>query len=131
MASLQQAGSWQETLWREWRFGNDQRYIGRLYKLIAGWSVAQTVSDRLERQGRPYATQVEHAIRQACVFRSKATYGWDKHLRHLDRDRRRSVEVDVYLIHLEAHHWPARFVARHRLVDQGGDAVEGVCESWL
>jgi hypothetical protein len=125
MTKQNHLADWPEMLWREWRFSADAAYRGRLYKLIAGLQL-RAEEWQLKRQGRPYATQVEAAIRQACAARPKATYDWDKHLRRLERDRCSRTEIDVLLKRLETDHWPERFIAAHRLVDQGGDAVQAL-----
>ena len=115
--------TWESVLWREWHFGDDKEYTKRVLKLISGWSAGFTDKKALEWQGRPYATEVEAAIRQACRIRPRATYSWDKRLRSLDTARRKPGPVEPLLAMLRNPYWPNRFVACHRLVDWGGEAV--------
>jgi hypothetical protein len=114
---------WQATLWREWHFCHDEEYATQVYKLISGWAAHLSETDDLEEQGRPYATQVEVALQQACQARPRATYRWDKWLKRLKQARGRSLADHALLTQLQERHWAERFIARHLLVDRGGEVV--------
>ncbi|MDX1522123.1 MAG: hypothetical protein R3264_10885, partial [Anaerolineae bacterium] len=120
--------SWYEILWREHHYTEDEEYAGRLVKLVTGPKLSRADKAALEAAGRPFASQVETAIRHRCRTRPRATYGWDRRLRQLEQARKRATArpaeaVAALCRQFRDPFWPERFVARHRLVDWGGEAI--------
>jgi hypothetical protein len=118
--------TWQNILWREQQLCRDEEYAERLGKLIPDKQSQTAWLHRraLERQGRPVVGEVEAALRRACAARPKANYDWVERLRRLDQGKRRTIPLAELIAELEAHHWFERFMARHLLIQYGGEAIQ-------
>jgi hypothetical protein len=78
----------------------------------------------LKRQSRPYAAEVEAALRQACKSLPGAKHVWEQRLGRLDRAKEKLTTMHKLIAGLQDHHWLERFVARHVLLHHGGQAVD-------
>jgi len=118
---LELIDTWPNILWREQYFCRDEVYAGYLERLLAdvkvGWG--------LRWRGRPAATEVELAIRQACQALSILTIqeAWLELLEQATEAGRKPQRLNQLLADLEGADWRNRFIARHGLARLGGEAV--------
>lgn len=115
--------NWQEVLWQEWRHCNDSDYAKQLRRIplaeFGGW--IQSLG--FNASPRPYATEVEAALRTACQVNGGVSFLWQKRLDRLDKAKKKSAPLPKLLARLDDHHWLERFIARHVLLYRGGEAV--------
>lgn len=116
--------NWGAILWRERRFCGDKDYAKHLRQIHwtepASWFYSLT----LRRQGRPYAAEVEAALRTACEAHQGIRYYWQPRLDRLDRAKQPLTSFGKLIAHLQDDHWLERFIARHVLLYRGGEAVD-------
>jgi hypothetical protein len=79
---------------------------------------------RPNRKPRPYAHEVEAALRQASHMAWSGQNVWRKYLRRLDQAKGKPIPVETLVTDLNNVHWFKRFLARHILLHQGGEVVE-------
>lgn len=116
--------NWQNIIWREWQHCDDNDYAERLYKAIYRGPISWLYRLNLKRQPRPYAAEVEAALRQACKSLRGAKHVWERRLDRLDRAKEKPIAMPKLAAGLQDHHWLERFVARHVLLSRGGQAVK-------
>jgi hypothetical protein len=116
--------NWQNILWREWHHCDDQDYALRLYKAVYRGPLSWFSRIGLGKQPRPYAAEVEKALRQACQIRPGARHVWQRRLERLDQTKDKAISLQKLTANLQDHHWLERFTARQALLDRGGEAVE-------
>lgn len=73
-------------------------------------------------RGRPYLSEVETALRQACAA-LPAGVGWPEALHQLAAKQNEPASPKALLAELVSEDWTERFVARHRLVRLGQAAI--------
>lgn len=118
--------NWQDILWREWYHCHDQDYARRLYQAVPHGLLSWFRRLGLRRLSRPHAAEVEAALRQACVVRRGARDVWQRRLERLDESKEKPISLEKWVANLQDHHWLERFVARHVLLDRGGEAVDSL-----
>ncbi|MCB9076917.1 MAG: hypothetical protein H6631_04965 [Anaerolineaceae bacterium] len=115
--------NWGAILWRERRFCGDKDYAKHLRRTYltdpASWFYRLT----LRHLGRPYAAEVEAALRSACDTHRGIRYYWQDRLNRLDRAKERTLPISKLTANLQDDHWLERFIARHVLLYRGGEAV--------
>ena len=118
--------NWQNILWREWRHCDDQDYARFLYKTI--YRGPFTWFHRLAGRGqaRPYAAEVETALRRACQAPRGAGYMWKKYLSRLEEAKAKSTPLEKLIANLQDDHWFERLMARHVLLHRGGEVVRSL-----
>ena len=102
---------------------NDPDYAERLYKAAYGGLLSWFQRMSLKNQPRPYAGEVEAALRTACTQRGGAKFVWQERLAELDHEKEKPILISVLIARLSDHHWWERFVARHVLFHRGGEAI--------
>jgi hypothetical protein len=75
-------------------------------------------------RGRPKMAEVENALRQARKERPKIGMTWSQSLRRLECPNEYPASLDEFTVDLDSNRWLDRFIARHRLFDYGGEAVQ-------
>jgi len=118
--------NWQNVIWREWYLCDDPDYAEHLYlalpRLSRGlffWLKRLT----LRQQSRPYAAEVEAALHVLGQKEWSGQHAWQRRLRRLSRARNNPAPLERQIANLQNYHWFARFIARHVLLYQGGEAV--------
>ncbi|MCB0210530.1 MAG: hypothetical protein KDJ52_14425 [Anaerolineae bacterium] len=118
--------NWGATLWRERRFCGDNDYAKHLRRIYwsepASWFYGLT----LRRLGRPYAAEVEAALRSACDAHQGIRYYWQGRLDRLDQAKERATPLRKVIANLQDDHWLERFLARHVLLHRGGEAIDSL-----
>jgi hypothetical protein len=118
--------NWQDILWRERYHCHDQDYARRLYQAVPHGLLSWFKRLGLKRLSRPYAAEVEAALHQACLVRRGARDVWHRRLERLDESKEKPISLEKLAANLQDHHWLERFVARHVLLDRGGEAVDSL-----
>lgn len=116
--------TWQNILWQEWRCCKDRDYGQRLRQAAAGRRFDWFHRLRPNRKPRPYAHEVEAALRQASQTAWGGQNAWRKYLRRLDQTKTKAISVETLIADLNDFHWFKRFLARHILLHRGGEVVE-------
>jgi len=116
---------WQNILWRERHHCNDDEYAGYLYEAIKD----EGHDSMLFPESRPYATEVELALRQGAREQSRIKDIWGQPLDRLYRAKHKPVAPEKLIAKLRYEAWVDRFVARHVLVHRGGEVVEALQQS--
>ena len=60
---------WQNILWREWTWCDDDDYARRIYEAIYSGPLSWLTRWRVRRLARPYAHEIEAALYLACQVR--------------------------------------------------------------
>lgn len=115
--------NWQNILWREWRHCGDKDYARRLYQAVYHGPLSWFRRIGLGKLPRPYAAEVEAALHQACMVRQGAREVWQWRLEQLNQTKEKAILSQKLITNLQDHHWLERFIARHALLDRGGEAV--------
>lgn len=117
---------WRDILRREWYHCGDKDYARRLYRAVFGGPFGwfNRISRALAHLSRPYAGEVEAALRQGCVEGRGARDVWERRLERLDQSLSKDIPVAKLIMNLQDHHWLERFVARHILLHRGGEVIE-------
>lgn len=115
--------NWQDILWREWQHCDDQDYARRLYQSVSHGPLSWFKRFGLQNRPRPLAAEVEAALRQAVAVRRGARDVWQRRLERLDESKEKPVPLEKLVTSLRDNHWLERFVARHVLLDRGGEAA--------
>jgi hypothetical protein len=118
--------SWQNILWQEWRCCKDRDYAQRLRQAIAGLPFGWFHRLIPNRKPRPYAHEVEAALREACNVPWGGRHAWRKYLRRLDQTKDKAIPIETLIADLHNFHWFKRFLARQGLLHRGGEAVEAL-----
>ncbi|MEM7028878.1 MAG: hypothetical protein AAF629_04750 [Chloroflexota bacterium] len=116
--------NWRKTLQLERRHCNDKDYASNLAKILFIDPFNLTTKMGLGIQRRPYANEIETALQMACDESDNARFYWQKRLIQLDKAKRSHTPIQKLIADLSENHWFERFVARHVLVNQGGEAVD-------
>lgn len=116
---------WRDILWREWHHCGDKEYAKRLHQTIFVDLKSSDLFDNftLRQQARPFAAEVEAALRQACTVLPRTRDMWQNRLDHLDRVKTKPILLEKLITDLQGRHWD-RFIARHALLYCGGQAME-------
>lgn len=118
----QLSDSWQNILLREMNHASDGWYADWLRVAIADM-VSSLV---LGNHSRPFITEVELALYQACREDTATKDIWQPWLQQLYREKHKATTVEMLIEQLDSDYWLERFMARHLLVHRGGEAVEAL-----
>jgi hypothetical protein len=116
-----QSLEWKTILWREQHYCNDADYARYLRYAIADLTFNWLAPPKASR---PYAHEVEAALREACAVSGASEHGWRKRLRRLDQIKMQTAPVERFVADLQSFYWLKRFIARHVLFYRGGEAGE-------
>ena len=120
--------NWQEVLWREQRFCQDKDYAKHLRRILLTRPASWFYGFTLNQQARPYAAEVEAALRTACDTHRGVRYYWQRRLDRLDEAKKTVTPLSKLIANLEDHHWLERFISRQVLLYRGGEVVETLQE---
>lgn len=121
--SKEYTGNWQKTLWLEIHYCNDKDYAQHLKRFLSSNPFAWIYRLNFRNQDRPYAADVEGALRTACTARYSAKYLWKERLVRLDEAKKKRTPIKKLIKNLEDHHWLERFISRQVLLHRGSEAV--------
>ena len=114
---------WQNILWREWTWCDDDDYARRIYEAIYSGPISWLTRWRVRRLARPYAHEIEAALYLACKVRGGARFVWEKRLERLEVAKQKPTLASKLIARLEDHHWLERFIARQVLLYRGGEVI--------
>ncbi len=114
--------TWQNILWCEIKFTNDEEYAQRLQKALLQNILPKNHSVLIGH--RPTVTAVELALRHGCRRQPDVRHIWQRRLKRLYSAKHKRTPPEQLLANLEHAHWLERFLARHVLVYRGGEVVE-------
>jgi hypothetical protein len=117
---------WLDIIGREWHYTTDSEFganLGRLYFFFTSSPTRWLKQFVWRRRSRPYAAEVEDALREVCQQDWFGQSAWEARLQRLDRAKRKQQPLESLLKNLRHSYWVKRFVARHLLLDRGGEAV--------
>ena len=120
---------WRNVIWREWYHCDDREYAEHLYLALPRLSRGPFVWLKrltMGRQARPYAAEVEAALHRLGQQPWSGQYAWQRRLRRLSRARKSPGPLERQVANLQNYHWFTRFIARHVLLYQGGEAVDSL-----
>lgn len=110
--------NWQNILWAEGQSCNDKDYARRLYESCDGYKNPFAFNPP-----RPLAHTVEHALYTACRESNGARFVWQKRLKQLEQEKRKSTPTSKLITTLQDHHWFERFLARQVLLHRGAETI--------
>lgn len=114
-------GNWRTVLSEEQRFCEDADYAKHLSRILPNGSSGFS-------RRRPYAAEVEAALRTACDAHGGIRFYWQRRLDRLDKAKKKSTPVSKLVANLQDNHWFERFLSRHILLYRGGEAIESLLE---